>query len=418
MGLLRAGAHACGLLVLMIASACATQGVTTPTEAPTMDTVFAQVLEPRCTFSSCHSAPTVAAKLDLTRERACSALVNTASCLFPQRQLVVPSDPDESFLMHKLTGSGLSDLPTGSCSARSNAPMPFGASAIPQQEIDLVRSWIASGAPCDADADDNTGSKVARPRVASLTVDRAAPVAGQIITFTIGLDKPAPADGQVLDLETSTCVMSAPVQVTVPAGQSQVTFDAYVERPTSLFTLTARSGDSAKAIQLRVAGLEVTEALDDGDNHSQWVKLRNRSPFPLDLSGYRLQVGQASYGLVQVPLAGTVPADGCAVIGNPVDMLTGGGSVIYQRVDFNPALPAPGAHTTGYAVFDSSGEVVGGVRPPLDTMLVGAHNDGGLLGPDGQVAPPACGAVPHGSSARRTGDALCAAAVPQSAQCP
>ena len=414
-------------VVVVAAAACATEPEradesTEPTEAPTMDAVFSQVLEPRCTFSSCHSAPTVAAKLDLSRARACHALVEVASCLFPQRKLVVPSDPDDSFLMHKLTGTGLSDAPTGTCSTGSNEPMPFGARTIPKREIDLVRSWIAAGAPCTSgELDPGASSDTRPPAIASLTVSNAAPLAGQMITFTVALDRPAPAGGQPIELQTATGALSAPVQVTVPADKSQVTFDAHAERPTSLFTLSARSGGgSARTVQLRVAGLEVAEVLGDGGpgDPSQWIKLRNRSSLPIDLAGYRLQAGQSSYGLVSVPLAGTLPAGACAVIGDPTSPVASVTAVLYQTLDFTPDLPTAGPQAVGYAIFDDSAPPSGGPPPPLDTLLVGTHNNARLLGPDGQIAAPACATTPAGSSARRTAPAQCAWSAPQPAQCP
>lgn len=418
------GAHVACLLVAMAVTACATGGSSDPAEPATMDTVFAQVLEPRCTFSSCHSAPTVAAKLDLSRERACNALVGATSCLFPERKLVVPTDPDGSFLMHKITGIDLAESPPNDCSGQTNAPMPFGGSTIPQEEIDLVRSWIAAGAPCEGTdtprPDPGPGPDVEPPPViTSLTVDRAAPLPGQIVTFTAELDKAAPAGGQLIDVQAANPSLSAPVQVFVPAGAMQVTFDAYAARPTSLFTVTARTGAISKATQLRVAGLEVTEVLTDAGHgdHSQWIKLRNMSLLPIDLSGYRLQVGPTGYGLITVPLTGTIGPGTCAVIGDPMGPLPTDGSLYYQRVDFTPDLPIPAAEATGYALFDASAPVVGSVKPPLDTVLVGVQNDD-LIGIDAQLAPVGCAPPPVGSSVKRTGATTCASATPQPTQCP
>src|SRR4051812_43601229 len=95
-------------------AACATGDVTT--EA-TFEDVVAQVIEPRCTFSSCHGSPTTAAQLDLSPARICDALVNQPSCLFPDRMRVVPGHPEDSFFFHKLTGQGLNETPTGSCAS-------------------------------------------------------------------------------------------------------------------------------------------------------------------------------------------------------------------------------------------------------------------------------------------------------------
>lgn len=414
------------LLAVVAATACATQDSDEPPAGapPTMNAVFSQVLEPRCTFSSCHSAPTVAAKLDLSRERACGALVNAASCLFPQRRLVVPSNPDDSFLMHKLTGTGLAEAPDGDCSSQSNAPMPFGGSAIPDDEIDLVRAWIAAGAPCESSTAGSTGTGTgtgadARP-IASLAVDRPAPVAGEIVTVTVTLDGLAPDGGQPIDIETDARALSAPVQVFVPAGKSQVTFEVYAQRPAPPFALVAHSGDSARTVVMRVTGLEVAEVLSNADHgdHSQWVKLRNRSTLSIDLTGYRLQAGLSSYGLLAVPLTGTLAPGGCLLIGEVTGPSPGGGAVTYQPVDFSPALPTGGSQAAGYAVFDGGAPSFGGVRAPVDTVLVGAGNAAKLVGADGQIAAPACATPPPGYSARRTGPTTCVASVPQPTQCP
>jgi hypothetical protein len=93
------------------------------------------------------------------------------------------------------------------------------------------------------------------------------------------------------------------------------------------------------------------------------------------------------------------------------------GSLYYQRVDFTPDLPTPGAEATGYAVFDTAAPMMGGLKPPLDTVLVGEHNDD-LIGVDAQLAAVGCGPPPVGSSVKRTGAATCTWATPQPTQCP
>src|SRR5215211_1034499 len=87
--------------LLTATAACGSTDETT-NEPATFDAVMQQVIEPRCTFSSCHSNPTVAASLDLSPERACDTLVNQPSCLFPDRMRIVPGHPEDSFFFHKL----------------------------------------------------------------------------------------------------------------------------------------------------------------------------------------------------------------------------------------------------------------------------------------------------------------------------
>src|SRR5688572_6443195 len=135
------------LFAATTAAACATDA---PAE-PTLENVIEKVLVPRCTFGSCHAAPTNAAKLDLTPARVCDTLINQPSCLFPDRMRIVPGSPEDSFFFHKLVGQGLHEMPTGdNCSTetKTNLPMPYGAKALADDEIELVHNWIAAGAQC------------------------------------------------------------------------------------------------------------------------------------------------------------------------------------------------------------------------------------------------------------------------------
>ncbi len=57
------------------------------------------------------------------------------------KALVVPGDPDGSYLVYKLKLSASSSL--------YGDPMPSRQGALPQNEIDAIVSWIKRGAPCD-----------------------------------------------------------------------------------------------------------------------------------------------------------------------------------------------------------------------------------------------------------------------------
>ena len=54
---------------------------------------------------------------------------------------VVPGDPGASFLLDKLTGM---------LSADEGDPMPRVGGPLPAARIELIRRWIAAGAPADA----------------------------------------------------------------------------------------------------------------------------------------------------------------------------------------------------------------------------------------------------------------------------
>ena len=68
-------------------------------------------------------------------DRTHASLVNVTSISEPQLKRVVPGDPDNSYIIHKLEG-------TQTVGAR----MPFGGPFLDQATIDQVRAWIQAGA--------------------------------------------------------------------------------------------------------------------------------------------------------------------------------------------------------------------------------------------------------------------------------
>ena len=406
---------ALALATATFTAACNSGGETEAQDA-TFEALVQDVLAPRCTFSSCHTNPTIAASLDLSPERACDTLVNQPSCMFPDRMRIVPGHPEDSFFFHKLTGQGLDETPTGSCGTQTNLLMPFGATALPDNELALVHDWIAAGASCASTG--ITPTKTG-PAVASITASTTTPLAGQMVQVTVTLDKPAPEAGVKINLDMDQTVMLAPVQLFVPAESTSVRFEAYPLRPTSRFALRAHADGSAKELILRVTGLEIAEVLADpigDDDQLQWVKLHNRSSLPLDLSSYRLKSGQGNYDAVSVTLTGTIPAGGCVVIGGPLQSDNNSDPIFSQLVDFSHNLGYGGNQVTGFALFDGNSPL-GGLTTPVDAMLVGATNEARMLGPDAEIANPYCGTPGTGMSARRTGSGACAAASMQPRTC-
>jgi hypothetical protein len=392
--------------IAVAAAACATEE---PVE-PTFEAVVEQVIKPQCTFGSCHAAPTNAARLDLSPAGLCDALINQPSCLFPDRMRIVPGSPDESFFFHKLTGKGLHEAPTGECAGdvRTNLPMPYGAKALATEDIALVHGWIAAGAQCSGS--DTTPTELS---IESITSTRGAPLVGETISITVTLDQPAPEGGQKLTITSDSDGLSAPLLVTVPEGQTTGRFDALAERPTARFALRATTGRSSKEIMLRISGIEIAEVLANPtgeDDRVQWIKIRNRGSRPVDLGTFQLRAGQSNYDLISVDLGGTLLPGKCAVIGGPIQSGANGEPSYSQPLDFVPDLPWAGAQATGFALFDRNAAPVGGAATPVDTMLVGTHNDARLLGPDGEIANPYCGTPAEGTSAQRTGLATCAQA--------
>jgi len=114
--------------------------VTVENTAPvvTLTQIEAEVSSPIC--AACHTGPTsstLPSGMDLTSTAASfAALVDVASIQVPALDRVEPGDPDNSYLIHKLEG-------TQSVGTR----MPQGGPFLDQATIDMIRQWIADGAP-------------------------------------------------------------------------------------------------------------------------------------------------------------------------------------------------------------------------------------------------------------------------------
>ena len=65
-----------------------------------------------------------------------NSLINIASVQDPTISRVAVGDPDNSYLIHKLEGTAVQGL-----------QMPRGGPFLDQATIDVIRLWIASGAP-------------------------------------------------------------------------------------------------------------------------------------------------------------------------------------------------------------------------------------------------------------------------------
>jgi hypothetical protein len=103
----------------------------------------------------CHAGGSdVGASLVLApRNGSPATLVNRPSRQVPRMMVVVPGDPGASYLIHKIEGT-MGELPE--CAQgreRCGIPMPYAwrdggpAVVMPREERDLIRRWIAAGAP-------------------------------------------------------------------------------------------------------------------------------------------------------------------------------------------------------------------------------------------------------------------------------
>lgn len=119
------------LLIALSLSACGGGKVD-----PTFTNVRDEVLLPTCGFSTCHGAGTGGLTLD--EAGAYDALVDVDSTGSPGNTLVIPGDPDNSYLVRKLEGGP--DI--------AGDQMPPGGQ-IADDQLQLVRDWIEAGAQDD-----------------------------------------------------------------------------------------------------------------------------------------------------------------------------------------------------------------------------------------------------------------------------
>lgn len=87
---------------------------------------------------SCHTAEDPKAHLVLVRGAGYAQLVNRPSVQVPEMKLVVPGDPESSYMWLKLTDRA----EVGSGMPRSL----FGVRKLPDRELELIRRWIEDGA--------------------------------------------------------------------------------------------------------------------------------------------------------------------------------------------------------------------------------------------------------------------------------
>jgi hypothetical protein len=101
---------------------------------PTLASIQSNVFTPICT--GCHSGQSAPQGLDLSAGNSAAHLINVQSPQDPTLTRVIPGDPDHSLLIQKLEG-------TQTVGQR----MPRGGPFLDQSTINVIRQWIANGAP-------------------------------------------------------------------------------------------------------------------------------------------------------------------------------------------------------------------------------------------------------------------------------
>ena len=132
-------------VLLLICAACggASDGQTSVTPA-TFTNVQSMVFSVGCNTPTCHGMRGARGGLNLEPGVAYNALIGAVADNDAARamglRLVVPGDPDASFLVTKLR------LPL---EPRFGTVMPQGTQGLDAQRLELIERWIRAGAPND-----------------------------------------------------------------------------------------------------------------------------------------------------------------------------------------------------------------------------------------------------------------------------
>jgi hypothetical protein len=157
------------------------------------DTVFT----PICT--QCHIGASAPQGLRLDAANSYAMLVNVNSNEVAALKRVNPGNADQSYIVQKISGT-----------AAVGGRMPLGQAPLPQDRIDLIRSWIAAGAQPAASAPTN------------LTVTSVVPAPGEVAAA--GLDKLTVVFARDVDasLASSTFEVRDGFDQVVPVATAQV----------------------------------------------------------------------------------------------------------------------------------------------------------------------------------------------------
>lgn len=95
------------------------------------------IFTPNCTFSGCHGGSFLSANMSLEADRIASEIIGVASS-GSNLNRIEPGDPEASFLLKRVRG----DSDVGS-------QMPLNRTPLTAEQIELIRAWIAAGAPVE-----------------------------------------------------------------------------------------------------------------------------------------------------------------------------------------------------------------------------------------------------------------------------
>ena len=182
----------------------------------TLQSIQDNIFTPICT--RCHIGASAPEGLQLDAAHSYSLLVGVPSTEQPAVLRVNPGNPDISYIVEKLEGApGISGV-----------QMPFGGPYLPQSTIDVVKQWIAAGAPKGAAAapSEPTAKQSLSREPQPFNVTASSPdndsivsmvLPNIVVAFNGDLD-PSLVNTTNISLEQVTTAASIPFAVTIPRG--------------------------------------------------------------------------------------------------------------------------------------------------------------------------------------------------------
>lgn len=129
------------LLIALLLCGCAGDGPAPVAAGGAFDVLQQEVFNPNCLSAGCHNSTAQAGGLNLSEGVSYGELVDidptNAVAQADGLLRVTPFAPGDSFLLVKVTAPG----------AGEGGRMPLGASALPPDQLEMIRAWIADGAP-------------------------------------------------------------------------------------------------------------------------------------------------------------------------------------------------------------------------------------------------------------------------------
>jgi len=214
------------------------------------DTIFT----PICT--ACHAGAAAPLGLRLDAGNSYALLVNVPSVEAPAILRVTPGDPDNSYLVQKIEGS-----------ASVGARMPLGGPPLPQSSIDLVRAWIAEGAPAPAGASGTADVFRVVTTIPAADAQVVAPVEALHVIFNADVDATlVGAAGIRIEASGGDGVFDNGNEVRVPLADVRVS--AVNPRMLTVRPVAPLSGDRFRLVLGASAGIALADVgahVLDGD---------------------------------------------------------------------------------------------------------------------------------------------------------